>query len=62
MNKRSEIMKTLKIIQIIGVLILLLGVFIRTGTGDYSGTAIAMLGILIFTVSRLTLWVQSKSD
>jgi len=55
-------MKTLKIIQIIGVLILLLGVIIRTGTGDYSGTAIAMLGILIFTVSRLTLWVQSKSD
>ncbi len=52
-------MKTLKIIQIVGVLVLLLGVIVRSGTGAYYGTAIAMLGILIYAVARLMAWVKS---
>lgn len=52
-------MKKLKIAQVIGILILLLGVIIRAGAGEYYGTALAVLGILIYAVARVTAWIQS---
>lgn len=51
-------MKKLKIAQLIGVLILLVGVVIRVGGAMY-GLPIAVLGLLIYAVSRLTLWITS---
>jgi hypothetical protein len=55
-------MKKLKIIQITGVLILLLGVIIRAGAGEYYGTALGLFGLVIYVVARLTLWVKSNND
>ena len=55
-------MKILKILQIVGVLMLLLGVIIRAGAGEFYGMYLVLIGILIYAVARLTYWVQSKND
>ena len=52
-------MKKLKIAQVIGIVILLLGVIIRAGTGEYYGTVLAVLGVLIYAIARVTTWIQS---
>lgn len=52
-------MKTWKIVQLVGVLVLLLGVIIRAGTGEYYGTGLAVLGVLVFAVSRVAGWLKS---
>jgi hypothetical protein len=51
--------KTWKVVQIVGVLVLLLGVIIRVGTGDYAGTGIAVLGVIVYAVGRVATWLKS---
>lgn len=55
-------MKKLKIAQLIGILLLLLGVIIRAGTGEFYGMYFVVLGILIYTVARVTAWIKSDKD
>lgn len=50
-------MKAWKIVQLVGVLLLLLGVVIRVG-GEFYGVHLALLGVLIYTVGRVTLWLK----
>lgn len=51
-------MKTWKIAQLIGVLMLLAGVVIRVN-GEIYGVHLAMLGLLIYVVAKVTLWIKS---
>jgi hypothetical protein len=51
--------KTWKIVQVVGVLVLLLGVIIRAGTGDHVGTGIAVLGAILYAVGRVATWLKS---
>jgi RNA polymerase subunit RPABC4/transcription elongation factor Spt4 len=48
--------KKYKVLQLVGVLVLLFGVIVRAGTGEYWGTAVAMLGLLLFVAGRLGAW------
>lgn len=50
-------MKAWKIVQLVGVLLLLLGVVIRVG-GEFYGMHLALLGVLMYTVGRVTLWIK----
>lgn len=55
-------MKKLKIAQIIGVLLLLLGVTIRTGTGEIYGMYFVVLGLLIYVIARIFAWMKSDKN
>ncbi len=48
-----------KVVQLMGVMALLLGVIIRSGTGDLFGTALALLGLALFVLGRLAAWWHS---
>jgi len=52
-------MKAWKILQLVGVLVLLLGVIVRAGTGEYYGTGLAVLGVLLFAIGRIGGWLRS---
>ena len=45
-----------KVMQLIGVAALLVGVAVRTGTGELLGTAVAIAGLLLFVLGRLLAW------
>jgi hypothetical protein len=49
---------TYKLLQLFGVLVLLFGVVVRAGTGEYWGTAVALLGLLIFIIGRIAAWLR----
>jgi hypothetical protein len=49
--------KTLKVIQLVGVVLLLLGVVIRVG-GEIYGTHTAVLGVLLYAFGRIALWLK----
>lgn len=51
-------MKTWKLLQLAGVLLLLLGVVVRVG-GEYYGTVMAVFGVLLFAVGRIMAWLRS---
>lgn len=51
-------MRNWKIAQIVGVLVLLLGVVVRVG-GEIYGTGIALLGLLVFVAGRVGAWLRS---
>lgn len=51
-------MKAWKITQIVGFLVLALGVVIRVG-GEYYGTAVALAGAAIYAVARVGAWLKS---
>lgn len=51
-------LKRYKVIQLVGVLILLLGVIVRAGAGEYYGTGMAVLGALLFAVGRVAAWMR----
>lgn len=51
-------MKAWKIAQIVGVLILLVGVVVRVN-GEIYGMHIAVLGTVIYAVARLGAWLKS---
>ena len=55
-------MKKLKIAQLIGILLLLLGVIIRAGTGEYYGMYFVLLGLMVYTVARVTAWIKSDKE
>lgn len=61
-KQTGEIMKTLKLVQIVGVLILLFGVIVMAGAKEHYGTFFALLGLLIYAVARLTTWVKSDKE
>jgi hypothetical protein len=52
-------MRLWKIVQLVGVLVLLAGVAYRTSTGDYVGTGVAMIGVLLFALGRIAAWLLS---
>jgi drug/metabolite transporter (DMT)-like permease len=52
-------MKKLKITQLIGILLLLLGVVIRAGAGEYYGTGLAVLGLLIYAAAKVSAWIKN---
>ena len=52
-------MKTLKIIQLVGFLLLALGVIIRAGAGEYYGAVIAFFGFFVYVTARVIAWIQS---
>lgn len=54
-------MKNWKIAQLIGVLVLLTGVVVRVG-GEIYGTHLALLGLLVYTVAKITLWVKNDRE
>jgi hypothetical protein len=48
--------KKFKALQLGGVLLLLLGVIVRAGTGEYWGTGVAVLGVLLYALGRVLAW------
>ncbi len=52
-------MSSLKIAQLVGVILLILGVIIRAGMGEFFGMHIALLGILIYAVARIAAWLKA---
>lgn len=52
-------MKAWKIVQLVGVLLLLFGVVVRVGAGEMYGTALAFVGAVIFAVGRIGAWLRS---
>lgn len=51
-------MKAWKIAQVVGVLMLLLGVVIRV-SGEFYGIHLALLGLLLYAVARVATWLKS---
>jgi hypothetical protein len=51
-------MKMWKILQIVGVLILLVGVVVRVG-GEFYGVHLALLGLLLWIVGKVGAWLKS---
>lgn len=51
-------MKAWKITQIIGFLLIAIGVVIRVG-GEMYGTMIGVLGVLVYAVGRVGTWLKS---
>jgi hypothetical protein len=45
------------IVQLVGVLLLILGVIVRVG-GEFYGMHAAVLGVLLFTVGRVAAWLK----
>ena len=52
-------MKSLKIIQIVGIL--MLGIGIGIGYQEGGSFMIAALGLVVYSVARLTAWVQDRN-
>lgn len=52
-------MKAWKITQIIGFLLLAVGVIARAGAGAEWGTALGMLGVIVYAVGRVGTWLKS---
>lgn len=48
----------MKLLQLVGVLLLLVGVIARAGAGEYWGTALALFGVLLFAVGRVLAWLK----
>jgi hypothetical protein len=48
--------KPLKALQLVGVVLLLFGVAVRTGTGEFYGTWLAFIGLLMYAVGRIGAW------
>ena len=55
-------MKTLKLVQLLGVLMLLFGVIVLAGAREHYGTHFILLGILIYAGARLTKWVKTDRE
>lgn len=56
---KGVIMKPWKIVQLVGVLVLLLGVVIRVG-GELFGMWLVILGVVSYTVGRIAAWLKSE--
>lgn len=49
--------KRYKITQLVGVLLLLLGVVIRAGAGEYYGMWFVIVGVILYAVGRIGAWL-----
>jgi hypothetical protein len=49
--------KLWKIVQLVGVLVLLLGVVIRVG-GEFYGMWLVVFGVLMYAVGRIMVWLS----
>lgn len=49
--------KVYKIVQLVGVLLLLLGVIIRAGAGEYYGIWLVMIGVILYAGGRIGAWL-----
>lgn len=47
-----------KLLQLVGVLLLLVGVAARTGAGEFWGAHLAVVGLMMFTVGRIAAWLH----
>ncbi len=54
-------MRAWKIAQLIGVLVLLLGVVIRV-SGELWGVHMALLGLAVYAVGRIGAWLKSDKS
>lgn len=52
-------MKVWKITQIVGFLLLALGVVIRAGAGEFYGTWMAVIGLLVWAAGKTGAWLKS---
>lgn len=52
-------MKAWKIVQLVGVLMLLAGVVIRVG-GEFYGMWLVVFGVLLYAIGRVSVWLTSK--
>lgn len=52
-------MKAWKITQIVGFLLLVVGVTARAGAGEYWGTGLAVVGVLVWAVGKTGAWLKS---
>ena len=48
--------KKFKALQLIGFACIAIGVIARAGAGEYWGTALAMLGAILFAAGRVLAW------
>jgi hypothetical protein len=48
----------LKLLQLTGIVLLLLGVVARAGAGEFWGTLLAAMGFLLFLVGRVIAWIK----
>lgn len=55
-------MKKLKVTQLIGILLLFLGVIVRAGTGEFWGMYLVVIGILTYAVAKVTAWIHSDRE
>jgi hypothetical protein len=53
-------MRAWKVAQLVGVLLLLLGVVIRVG-GEFYGMWLVVTGIIVFVLGRVGAWLKSDA-
>lgn len=51
-------MKKLKVAQVIGILLLLIGMIIRI-SGDLDGMWMVIVGVMVYATARVSAWVKS---
>jgi hypothetical protein len=52
-------MKAWKITQVVGFLLLVIGVIARAGAGEYWGTGLALVGVIVLAIGRVGAWLKS---
>jgi hypothetical protein len=48
----------IKLVQLIGLALLVLGVISRAATGEFWGTWLAIIGFLLFATGRVSAWLK----
>lgn len=48
--------KPIKALQLVGFLLLALGVIVRAGSGEFWGTWVALIGFLLYALGRVAAW------
>ena len=54
-NQREQTPKVYKALQLGGALLLIVGVVVRVG-GEFAGTGLALVGVLLYAVGRIAAW------
>jgi hypothetical protein len=53
-------MKVWKVLQLIGVLLLLVGVVVRVG-GEFYGMWMVVIGLVLYAIGRIGAWMKSPN-
>jgi hypothetical protein len=53
--------KKLKLVQLLGIALLLLGVILRIATGESLWIGVAVCGLLVYAFSRIAFWLRSDT-